>query len=297
MVADDKRCWTPACRSRGSLILNVAVPRGRDTTRCVTWWAPLESCGLRTPHPSMRLHAARRQRRRVEPPCSASELRPVRNSPIVLNRGCASGARGDHRRHLSMSEIAIRCGRVKRDPSGTRAARPAGSRAASGLLPTGAKRPHTMGPQQRARADRSRWTRSAPARLNSLTRSRPRAGARRPADPARRRSPPGPASSRTPDRALPTQFQPERQVGTCRPSDDHPRARRLCIHRRPGAGLRIRRRWAGNTYAAVAAAREERYVVRQPVRDALRPLAVLKYLAERGVQSLRHVLIGAITAT
>ncbi len=48
-----------------------------------------------------------------------AELRRVRESPIVLNRGLREAVRAATARYeLSMSEIAIRCGRIKRDSAG-----------------------------------------------------------------------------------------------------------------------------------------------------------------------------------
>jgi hypothetical protein len=45
-----------------------------------------------------------------------AELARVQNSPIVLNRGLREVVqRYSALEHLSMSEIAIRCGRIKRD--------------------------------------------------------------------------------------------------------------------------------------------------------------------------------------
>jgi hypothetical protein len=46
------------------------------------------------------------------------ELERVRESPIVLNRGLRKAVLVATKRGLTMSEIAIRCGRIKRDANG-----------------------------------------------------------------------------------------------------------------------------------------------------------------------------------
>jgi hypothetical protein len=68
------------------------------------------------------------------------ELTRVRESPIVLNRGlrevvCATVAR----QALSMSEIAIRCGRVKRDRKGNESGETSWLARRIGLLPEGGR--------------------------------------------------------------------------------------------------------------------------------------------------------------
>jgi hypothetical protein len=72
------------------------------------------------------------------------ELARVRESPIVLNRALreavlAALARGE----LSMSEIAIRCGRVKRDPRGNESGETSWLGRRLGLLPEGGQRTPT----------------------------------------------------------------------------------------------------------------------------------------------------------
>jgi hypothetical protein len=64
------------------------------------------------------------------------ELTRVQNSPIVLNRALreAALARIAHQ-HLSMSEIAIRCGRVKRDRRGNESGETSWLARRLGLLP------------------------------------------------------------------------------------------------------------------------------------------------------------------
>ena len=65
-----------------------------------------------------------------------SEVARVRNSPIVLNRRLREVVLGTlEREHLSMSEIAIRCGRVKRDRRGNQSGETSWLARRLGLLP------------------------------------------------------------------------------------------------------------------------------------------------------------------
>jgi hypothetical protein len=67
-----------------------------------------------------------------------AELARVQNSPIVLNRGLREAALASIQRHqLSMSEIAIRCGRVKRDRRGNVSGETSWLARRLGLLPEG----------------------------------------------------------------------------------------------------------------------------------------------------------------
>ena len=73
-----------------------------------------------------------------------AELERLRRSPIVLNRGLrehalAAVARGE----LSMSEIAMRCGRVKRDSRGNQSGETSWLARRLGLLPEGGQRAPT----------------------------------------------------------------------------------------------------------------------------------------------------------
>jgi hypothetical protein len=65
-----------------------------------------------------------------------TELTRVQNSPIVLNRELREAVlRRVEREHLSMSEIAIRCGRVKRDGRGNESGETSWLARRLGLLP------------------------------------------------------------------------------------------------------------------------------------------------------------------
>jgi hypothetical protein len=65
-----------------------------------------------------------------------AELARVQNSPIVLNRGLREAALACiARQQLSMSEIAIRCGRVKRDRRGNESGETSWLARRLGLLP------------------------------------------------------------------------------------------------------------------------------------------------------------------
>jgi hypothetical protein len=69
-----------------------------------------------------------------------SELSRVRESPIVLNRRLREVVRATvARQELSMSEIAIRCGRVKRDRKGNESGETSWLARRIGLLPEGGR--------------------------------------------------------------------------------------------------------------------------------------------------------------
>ncbi len=109
-------------------------------------------------------------RHREDPAVSTTVLRAelarVLDSPIVLNRALREAvlARVASRRS-SLSEIAIRCGRVKRDRRGNVSGETSWLARRIGLLPEGGRvRADAVGPQRRARADRARGARDQPAR-------------------------------------------------------------------------------------------------------------------------------------
>ncbi len=69
-----------------------------------------------------------------------AELRRVRESPIVLNRGVRKAVLDAvERRGQSMSEIAMRCGRVKRDAAGNESGETSWLARRLGLLPEGGR--------------------------------------------------------------------------------------------------------------------------------------------------------------
>jgi hypothetical protein len=84
--------------------------------------------------------APERQRCGVSTTVLRAELKRVLESPIVLNRGLreATLARIEHG-ELSMSEIAIRCGRTKRDLAGNESGETSWLGRRLGLLPEGGK--------------------------------------------------------------------------------------------------------------------------------------------------------------
>lgn len=89
---------------------------------------------------ALTLHALARPRgeRAVSTTALRAELERVQNSPIVLNRRLREVALaivGSER--LSMSEIAMRCGRVKRDPRGNVSGETSWLARRLGLLPEG----------------------------------------------------------------------------------------------------------------------------------------------------------------
>jgi hypothetical protein len=68
------------------------------------------------------------------------ELSRVQESPIVLNRGLRDAVLGAaERQGLSMSEIAIRCGRIKRDSAGNESGETSWLARRLGLLPEGGR--------------------------------------------------------------------------------------------------------------------------------------------------------------
>jgi hypothetical protein len=68
------------------------------------------------------------------------ELQRVRQSPIVLNRGLREAVLAAMARQgLSMSEIAIRCGRIKRDSAGNQSGETSWLARRLGLLPEGGR--------------------------------------------------------------------------------------------------------------------------------------------------------------
>jgi hypothetical protein len=72
------------------------------------------------------------------------ELLRVQDSPIVLNRGLREAVLGVvERQGLSMSEVAIRCGRVKRDAAGNESGETSWLARRLGLLPEGGRKTPT----------------------------------------------------------------------------------------------------------------------------------------------------------
>jgi len=73
-----------------------------------------------------------------------AELRRMQESPIVLNRGAREAVLDAvARRGLSMSEIAMRCGRVKRDAAGNESGETSWLARRLGLLPEGGRKQTT----------------------------------------------------------------------------------------------------------------------------------------------------------
>jgi len=77
---------------------------------------------------------------RVSTAALRAELKRVRESPIVLNRGLrAAVLESSERQGLSMSEIAIRCGRVKSDCRGNESGETSWLARRLGILPEGGR--------------------------------------------------------------------------------------------------------------------------------------------------------------
>ena len=103
----------------------------RDVIASVESYEPMRSCTLAAVSPA-------RGEQAVSSTTLRAELSRVLESPIVLNRGLraavlASVGRGES----SMSEIAIRCGRIKRDGRGNVSGETSWLARRAGLLPEG----------------------------------------------------------------------------------------------------------------------------------------------------------------
>ncbi len=98
-----------------------------------------------------------------------AEFRRLQESPIVLNRGLREAVLAAIEKDgLSMSEIAIRCGRRKRDQRGCESGETSWLARRIGIPPRGRPaRADAMGPQRRAGADRTRWPRGSATRRGS----------------------------------------------------------------------------------------------------------------------------------
>jgi len=114
------------CRSRQPLSVREAI-------------ASLESY---EPVRALTLHALSLHGRRdaISTTVLRAELTRVQESPIVLNRRLREGVLAAvERQQLSMSEIAIRCGRVKRDRNGNESGETSWLARRVGLLPEGGR--------------------------------------------------------------------------------------------------------------------------------------------------------------
>jgi hypothetical protein len=101
----------------------------REAVACLESYEPLRALTLQA-------LAVRRGDPRVSTAVLRSELARVQNSPIVLNRRLREVVlRAVERERLSMSEIAIRCGRVKRDRRGNESGETSWLARRLGLLP------------------------------------------------------------------------------------------------------------------------------------------------------------------
>jgi hypothetical protein len=101
----------------------------RQAVGCLESYEPLRSVTLRE-------LALRRRDAAISTTTLTAELIRVQNSPIVLNRGLREAAlRSIEREQLSMSEIAIRCGRLKRDSRGNESGETSWLGRRLGLLP------------------------------------------------------------------------------------------------------------------------------------------------------------------
>jgi hypothetical protein len=101
----------------------------REAVGCLESYEPLRTLTLR----ELAIH---RDDADVSSTVLRSELARVQNSPIVLNRRLREVAlRTIEREGLSMSEIAIRCGRVKRDRKGNESGETSWLARRLGLLP------------------------------------------------------------------------------------------------------------------------------------------------------------------
>jgi len=116
------------CRDGGAQESELSL---REAIACIESYEPL--CSL-----TARALAIHRGDADVSTTTLRAEFARVRESPIVLNRGLrevvlAAVGRGE----LSMSEIAIRCGRIKRDGNGNESGETSWLARRLGLLPEG----------------------------------------------------------------------------------------------------------------------------------------------------------------
>lgn len=101
----------------------------REAVGCLESYEPLRPLTVR----ELAIHRGERD---VSTSVLRSELARVQNSPIVLNRRLREVVLGTvERERLSMSEIAIRCGRVKRDRKGNESGETSWLARRLGLLP------------------------------------------------------------------------------------------------------------------------------------------------------------------
>lgn len=115
-------------------------PRAREETLTVS--AREAVAALESYEPVLRItrRALARAGHAVSVAVLRAELTRVRLSPIVLNRGLREAAlMRIEREHLSLSEIATRCGRVKRDASGNESGETSWLARRLGLMPEGGK--------------------------------------------------------------------------------------------------------------------------------------------------------------
>ena len=107
-----------------SLVVSV-----RDAVAALESYEPV--CGL-----SLRALALHRDDEHLSTSALRAELTRVQNSPIVLNRGLREATLERlAQQQLSMSEIAIRCGRIKRDRRGNESGETSWLARRLGLLP------------------------------------------------------------------------------------------------------------------------------------------------------------------
>ncbi len=117
-------------RARGSRCAkHTEVVSLREAVGCLESYEPLRAL-------TVRAVAFHRRDTTLSTATLRSELSRVQNSPIILNRRLREAVlRRVEGEHLSMSEIAIRCGRVKRDGRGNESGETSWLARRLGLLP------------------------------------------------------------------------------------------------------------------------------------------------------------------
>jgi hypothetical protein len=105
----------------------------RETIACLERYEPILAS-------TRRIVAANRHSDDVSIAVLRAELLRMQESPIVLNRALrAAVVEAVERRGQSMSEIAMRCGRIKRDPAGNESGETSWLARRLGLLPEGGR--------------------------------------------------------------------------------------------------------------------------------------------------------------
>jgi hypothetical protein len=151
----------PELLERDGLLYRIGPCRQRGSTVAQLRWSHRALCGEERPWQPLSLREVVERFERYEPMCSLSaqaiaehacrrgvsvaalraELARLRCSAVVLNHGLREAVMRALARDLSMSEIAMRCGMVKRDRHGRRSGETSWLARRVGLMPDGGRPP------------------------------------------------------------------------------------------------------------------------------------------------------------